>query len=488
VSAAFLDPQRALGGSELAASEAAVAAWLAEDCGQAVRCGLLADNGVPWAIVDRVLQRSAAVTVPLPRHFSPAQLAHVIEDASVERIITDDPRQLPGLPGAWQLRDTGEFGLQRWARAARAAPSPALPAGTAKITYTSGSTGNPKGVCLTREAMRAVVTSLAAALAPLGVTRHLCLLPLSTLLDNLVSVEVAPALGATVCLPSLEESGIGYGGLDVRRMLACLGRYAPESLLLVPELLRVLVYAAESGWRPPAGLKFIAVGGSAVSPDLLHAAQAAGLPAHEGYGLSECASVVALNLPGAERKGSVGRVLPHATVRIDAAGEIHVRGATMRGYLGDGDGDGDGSEHGDEIATGDLGFIDDDGFLHVRGRRKNLLITSLGRNVSPEWVERELLASPDLAQAVVFGEARPFLCALVHPAAAALGHVRLGAAIAAANRNLPEYAQVRRWALLPEPLGAVDGAVTANGRIRREVVFSRYAALIEELYADAIAG
>ena len=128
------------------------------------------------------------------------------------------------------------------------------------------------------------------------------------------------------------------------------------------------------------------------------AARVAGLPAYEGYGLSECASVVALNAPGAVREGSVGRVLPHATLRIDEAGEIHVRGATMLGYLGE-----EGASP-EEVATGDLGFINDDGYLYVQGRRKNLLITSLGRNVSPEWVERELLAHTSIGQAVVFGD------------------------------------------------------------------------------------
>jgi acyl-CoA synthetase (AMP-forming)/AMP-acid ligase II len=329
--------------------------------------------------------------------------------------------------------------------------------------------------------MDSVVNSLVGVLQPLAVSRHLSLLPLSTLLDNLVSVEVAPALGATVLLPSLSETGIGYGGIDIQRMLACIDRYSPESLLLVPELLRVLVASVAKGWRAPANLKFIAVGGASVSAELLTAAHAVGLPAYEGYGLSECASVVALNSPAAALKGSVGRVLPHARIRIDAAGEIHVRGATMSGYLGNDE------QMQTEVATGDLGFIDADGFLHVRGRRKNLLITSLGRNVSPEWVERELLASDSISQAVVFGEAKPFLSCLIYPTSPTVSAADLDAAIDAANRRLPDYAQVRRWALLPQPLRLVDGTVTANGRTRRDVVFSRYQNLIEDLYVDAIA-
>jgi long-chain acyl-CoA synthetase len=356
MSAAFADTQRTLTSEELITAEQQASAWLAKTPDASVRYGLFADNGIAWAIVDRALHRSSFVNVPLPRHFSEAQLAHVVEDADLDRIMTDDPHKLHQLPGDWRRIDDGILGLQCWARSRpseqRRLGQRRIPPDTCKVTYTSGSTGNPKGVCLSRASMDSVVHSLVSVLRPLTVRRHLSLLPLSTLLDNLVSLQVAPALGATVSLPSLGETGVGYGGIDIPRMLACVDRYSPESLLLVPELLRVLVASVAKGWRAPANLKFIAVGGASVSPELLTAAHAVGLPAYEGYGLSECASVVALNCPGAARHGSVGRVLPHARVRIDEAGEIYVRGATMSGYLGADE------RVNDEVATGDLGFID----------------------------------------------------------------------------------------------------------------------------------
>jgi long-subunit acyl-CoA synthetase (AMP-forming) len=481
VNVAFENSQVALTSDALIALEAQASLWLERSADSSIRYGLLADNGIGWAVIDRALHDSSHVNVPLPRHFTEAQLSHIIEDASVERIITDDPEKLKNLPGPWRRIEDTVLNLQCWERSIPSDKSRPLPPATCKITYTSGSTGTPKGVCLSRASIDAVVSSLVDVLRPLTVSRHLSLLPLSTLLDNLVSVRVAPALGAAVSLPTLHEAGIGYGGIDAARMLACIDRYAPESLLLVPELLRVLVASVAKGWRAPDNLKFIAVGGASVSPELLTAAHAAGLPAYEGYGLSECASVVALNSPDALRKGSVGQVLPHARVRIDAAGEIHVRGATMLSYLGE-----DAALH-DEIATGDLGFIDEEGYLYVRGRRKNLLITSLGRNVSPEWVERELLANVAVGQAVVFGEAKPYLSCLIYPSSSGVSSVDLDAAINAANRRLPDYAQIRRWNGLPEPLTLLAGTLTANGRIRRDAVFSRYQNLIEDMYVDAIA-
>lgn len=352
------------------------------------------------------------------------------------------------------------------------------------MTFTSGSTGSPKGVCLSAPSLDAVAASLAEVTRPLGVRRHLSLLPLATLLEDVASLLAAPRAGACSVLPPMRETGVGFGGLDVPALLGCIGRHAPESMILVPELLRVLVAAAVRGWRAPSSLRFIAVGGAAVAAGLLERAAALGLPVYEGYGLSECGSVVTLNAPGGERRGSAGRVLPHARVRIDAGGQVLVGGAGFLGYLGDAD---ESATPPGEVATGDLGEIDDDGFLHIRGRAKNLLITSLGRNVSPEWVERELLADAAIGQAVAVGEARPFLAALLVASRPEVTDAQLAAAVGAANARLPEHARLRRWARLPAPLSYADGLLTANGRVRRETVLQRHAALVDSIYEQAIA-
>jgi long-subunit acyl-CoA synthetase (AMP-forming) len=189
--------------------------------------------------------------------------------------------------------------------------------------------------------------------------------------------------------------------------------------------------------------------------------------------LSEGASVQTLNLPGADRPGSVGRVLPHARVRLADDGELLVGGALFAGYLGDA-----------EAPplwwpTGDLGRIDDEGYVHVLGRKKHVLITAFGRNVSPEWVETALRGEPAVAQAVVFGDGEPALSAVLWPLHGAEPDAALEAAVDAANQTLPDYARVRRWVRARAEFSALTGMATANGRPQRAAIW--------QCHADALA-
>jgi long-subunit acyl-CoA synthetase (AMP-forming) len=136
---------------------------------------------------------------------------------------------------------------------------------------------------------------------------------------------------------------------------------------------------------------------------------------------------------------------------------------------------------GEWLATGDLGRLDEDGFLHIEGRRKHVLITSYGRNVSPEWPEAELLAGGAIAQAAVFGEARPRLCALVVPARPAVHDEAIDAQVRAANRRLPDYARIGRWLRADAPFTPQNGLATPNGRLRREAVWKAYGARLDAL-------
>jgi long-subunit acyl-CoA synthetase (AMP-forming) len=353
----------------------------------------------------------------------------------------------------------------------------ALPAGTGKITFTSGSTGRPKGVCLSNRQLLAQASALAAA-AALERPRHLCLLPLSTLLENVAGVYAPLLAGGEVAVPGLAEIGFeGSSSLKPQVFLDLLARQRPHSVILTPQMLHLLVAAAGQGWVAPASLRFVAVGGAKVPRSLLEAAQALGVPAFEGYGLSECASVVSLNLPGSNRPGSCGRPLPHVQVAIED-GEIRVSGNAMLGYAGEPDSWGQAG-----IATGDLGYLDADGFLFIDGRRKNLLISSYGRNIAPEWVENEALADGVLAECLVFGDARPHCVALLTPRDPADGDEVIQGSIDRCNLRLPDYARIRRWHRLAQPLAASRDLLTGNGRPQRPAILARYQGEIDALYA-----
>jgi long-chain acyl-CoA synthetase len=446
--------------------------------------GLLADNGVDWAVADLAALSAGIPCVPLPAFFSTQQLAHAIRNSGMDAVLTDQPQRVNELLGGQgqplALQSAGNLkalGLSAVVTVNK------LPAGTAKITYTSGTTGQPKGVCLSREAMECVAQSLCQASAADTADRHLCLLPLSTLLENIGGIYVPLLAGACSSILPLQQVGLqGAAALDVGVMLQAMHAQRASSAIMVPQLLHALAAALGMGARASATLRFIAVGGAPVSPRLLAAAQQLGLPVFEGYGLSECASVVAVNTPHANKPGSVGKPLPHVKLRFASDGEIFVGGAVFEGYLGQ-------AEKPDQDgwwATGDTGYLDGEGYLRLSGRKKNMFITSFGRNVAPEWVESELTINPVIANAAVFGEARPWNVALIVPRNLP-GVDRDGAiaeAVAVANRSLPDYAQVRKWLLADEPFTVHNGLLTSNGRLRRAEIWARYESAMHELYGE----
>ena len=473
------DGQQQIAYGELEAVVADEGGWLEASGGE--RFATLADNGVGWALTDLALHARNAFHVPLPGYFTPAQLLHVLDDAGVDTVLTDDLSRLRPLLSGWRTAGmSGRSGFAMFRRQVDPAGRSRVPPGTCKVTYTSGSTAAPQGVCLSAPQLERVAASLAGATSGLGIERHLCLLPLATLLENVAGIYAPLLVGATALLPPSSVTGMSYAGPDVARMLQAVSKSRPGSLVLVPELLQLIVTAAERGWVVPPDLRFVAVGGASVSASLLHRAETAGLPVFEGYGLSECASVVCLNTPAAHRPGSVGRPLPHAQVRVGPDGEIRVSGVTMLGRLGD-----EPRSPDTEYATGDLGEIDADGFVYVRGRARNVFITSFGRNVSPEWVEREIAQQPGIRHVMVCGEARPYAVALVSAHRPGVDDAAIERAIATANATLPEYAQVRRWLRVSEPFTFEDGLLTSNGRLRRSEIAGRYRSLLDSLYREA---
>lgn len=458
------DGARHWGAAELAVQVEQAAALLRER-----RVRVLAtcmDNSVAWVVADLAAAAAGVVHVPLPPFFTRDQMAHAMAAAGVSHLLAP----AGAVPLAGEAVGLGHSVLQL--SPVPAATRTRLPAGTLKITFTSGTTGTPKGVCLRGAAMQQVAQGLVQATAALDIRRHLCALPFAVLLENIAGLMAPLARGAECIVRPLEELGLcGSSQFDPARFHAAVVRHQPHSTILLPQMLRAWVgHLAASGQQAPASLKLVAVGGAAVGAPLIEAAQRLGIPACEGYGLSEGGSVQTLNLPDESRAGSAGRVLPHARLRVAADGEIEVAGSLFAGYLGDT------APPPEWWPTGDLGRLDAEGYLHLQGRKKNLLITGFGRNVSPEWVETTLRCSDAIAQAVVFGEGQPWLSAVVWPLHAGQSDLQLQHGIDQANASLPDYARIRHWVRAQAAFNSATGLATANGRPQRAAIWQRHAA------------
>jgi long-chain acyl-CoA synthetase len=475
------DGTNSISGRELLANAHALAAKLKE--ANLSRIGLLAENSVGWVTVDLACLLGGVCLVPIPTFFSDKQRDHVVETCALQAVAIDSACDVSGIRVESLVGIVANIDFFQQEERTDAINGLQMPENTGKITFTSGSTGKPKGVCLSYSQLLRQAQTLADVVA-IKKPRHLCVLPLSTLLENVAGLYAPLLIGGEVLIPSQEELGFRGSMLaEPQKLLQLISQIKPQSMILIPQLLQFLVSAVSQGWQAPSSLLFVAVGGSKVSNKLLQAAHNVGIPAFEGYGLSECASVVSLNAAAAHSAGSCGRPLPGLEITVEQ-GEIIVSGNVMLGYVNDPT-----SWYLDRIETGDLGYFDAAGFLHIEGRKKNLLISSYGRNISPEWVESELLANSLLTEVILLGDARPYCVALVW----ARNEERLDSVevnsrieewITQVNTQLPDYARVQSWHLLAESLQQDPTLMTDNGRPRREAIVNKFAKEIETLYAS----
>lgn len=420
---------------------------------------LYLENSVDLMLWDLALLFSEIPTIILPPFFSSSQLNYCLEISQADLLISNDDLNLDHL--GLYFKDACFWRL-------KSPKAVEFPQSTQKLTFTSGTTGHPKAVCLGSEQILTVAKSLSEAIDETKPQKHLALMPLAVLLEN-IGCYAMLYRGAQIELVSASDLGLrGASGVDVHQFSHYLNQSKPHSLILVPQFLRILVEAVSSKLLWAEDYRFIAVGGGHVNPDLLKRAQSLNLPVYEGYGLSECASVVALNTPTQQRAGSVGKPLAHVEVTIANDGEILVANNQCLGYLG--------SNHAPVKywPTGDLGMLDEDGYLYIHGRKKHQFITSFGRNVNPEWVEALLSQTGVVGQAFVYGEALPENYALLWPVHSAISNDQIEQVVEQANIQLPDYARVKHWVRLTEPFSTTNQLATANGRLRRDEIVSRY--------------
>jgi len=339
--------------------------------------------------------------------------------------------------------------------------------GFGQIIYTSGSTGQPKGV---RHGSGQIAWSAAALMGATGATAedtYLSVLPLPLLLETICAIFIPAMLGAYVHFDTALAEQVGRG--DAKGISRAFELKQPTTSVVVPQLLKQWVGELQAvGSRAPTSLRFVAVGGAPVPRQVADMARELGIPVHEGYGLSECCSVVAVNRPKERRPGTVGQPLSGLSVSIDE-GEIVVNGPSITdGYLGQGPAN-------RPWRTGDLGEIDRDGFVTVHGRKDSLLVTSFGRNVNPEWIETMLLADPRIALCTVAGHGEPHLTVLLIPspqgAAWFAKATRADILELLSDRcsDAPEYAVPRAYVVVSFEQ-ALNNQLLGNGRPIRKTI------------------
>lgn len=425
---------------------------------------LCADNSFDWLAADLALQNMGAVVIPIPGFFTQDQIDRISrlyqpsfavgDRAYVERsMAVRDVLQVPdsGLVLA-QLAD----GLSAASRSITEAPG-------SKLTFTSGSTGDPKGIVIRAEQQWHVARSIANRLGELRGGVHLSLLPYPVLLENVAGAYSSILLDSSLVIPALYDVGlVGSSQFDPDRAVDALVKSMCTTTIVLPHMLSLILDVLERRAVKLPALRYVAVGGARVASGVLERARALRFPVYEGYGLTEASSVVCMNTPEFHRSGSVGRPLSHQVLDIAEDGEILLSWSVVAG-----------AATADGYPTGDLGEIDADGYLYIRGRKKNVLITGFGRNVSPEWPESLLLEQPVIRQAMVYGDGDPTLSALLVPSNDGVSDVALDAAMCNINAKLPDYAQIGTWKRVP-PFTQSSGLLTGNGRLRRERIAEIY--------------
>ena len=549
----------------------AVAAWLAaRGVAPGDRVVLISENRPEWCIADLAIMRAGAVTVPAYTTNTTADHAYILNHSEAKAVICSTRNlqntlfpalaEAPAVEaGLWMEPPAEEppAGLAGacWDRVVEAPDAhPAVdltdrlgPQDLACFIYTSGTSGHPKGVMLTHGNILADVRGAVRLLEQIGLEDEVFLsfLPLSHAYEHTAGLWFPVVIGAQIyyaegietlatnllearptiltCVPRLfevmrqriERQLRREGGLKSRLFEAAVrlgrkryerGRLTPAEAVVDRALERLVrrKVAARFGGR----MKALVSGGAPLNYEVGVFFLALGLPLLQGYGQTEASPVISCNPPGRCRIDTVGPPLEGVEVRLAEDGEILVRGPiVMKGYWKD------------EVATartvrdgwlhtGDIGAFDERGYLRITDRKKDIIVNSGGDNISPQKVEGMLAFQPEIAQAAVFGDRRPYLVALVVPDpefARSFAHrhglpaephllardERFRAAIAAAveraNARLAPIERVRRFDILGDMFSIADGLLTPTLKIRRHLVHERYRDRFEALYGSRAA-
>ena len=531
------------------------------------KVGFLARTTYEWTLVDFALFYAGAVMVPIYETSSPSQIQWILEDSGAIALMVESPEHfarvdevrgdLPLIREVWQMHLGAIDALVAQGASVTDAEIErrrglANGSDIATLIYTSGSTGRPKGCVLTHSNFVELARNAAKSLDEVVQTPGA---------STLLFITTAHVFARFISILDV-HAGVRTGHQpDTRQLLPALGSFKPTFLLAVPRVFEKVYNSAEqkaeaggkgkifraaadvaiehsklleAGKPIPFGMKLkfalfnklvysklreamggkvvYAVSGSApLGARLGHFFHSLGVVILEGYGLTETTAPATVNLADKSKIGTVGPALPGVGIRLAEDGEIEVRGINVfKEYWNNPQATADAFSEGGWFRTGDLGSFDTEGFLTITGRKKEIIVTAGGKNVSPAALEDPIRANPIVGQVVVVGDQKPFIAALVTldpemlptwlannnlPAsmslaeAAASPEVRaeVQKAVDAANTRVSRAESIRKFAILDSEWTEASGHLTPKLSIKRNVIMSDFADEIAALYDEPVA-
>jgi len=547
---------------EFAAEVTAVAkGLLAAGIEQGDRIGLMSKTRYEWTLLDFAIWAAGGVTVPIYETSSAEQIHWILSNSGAKGIVVETAEhratldevteRLPELAHTWQIEgdspavdtlsstggDRTDDELHARRRAVKADD-------VATICYTSGTTGRPKGVTLTHRNLLSEVRADIDAFPDLMESGN----------SLLLFLPLAHILARAIALTAF-ASRVTLGHTDTSDLVADLGAFRPTFVVAVPRVFEKVYNSAKlkahasgkgkifdaaeataieysqatdagkvglglklkhavfaklvySKLHAALGSRCIAAvsGGAPLGTRLAHFFRGIGVPVFEGYGLTETTAAAAVNTREAFKVGTVGRPVKGTSARIAEDGEVLLSGGVVFGeYWRNEEATAESLEDG-WFHTGDLGEIDDEGFLKITGRKKEIIVTAGGKNVAPSTMEDTLKAHPLISQAMVVGDRRPFIAALVtideeffptwkeqngKPADATVADLAddeqlradVQSAVDEANKLVSHAESIKKFTVLPKDFTEAGGEVTPSMKLKRNVVSKNYAGDIDSLYA-----
>ena len=441
---------------------------------------------IDYFVFDLFLIIKGAVNMTVPLEFSDEQIGNFLNSADYcivnndnnFRRLKDINNQVSFLSIEATLLNPG-FAIERRANRTK---------NWCKVVHTSGTTSHPKGAIISREAVNNMISKLLVAI-PLNTIHYFSFQPLSLLIEQVFALYLPLVSGGSIQFKSVELPLFGLTNVSDDLYLDSIKDADSNFYFLPPKLIENLS-ARATALQDEGSIAvkhffsvtepyFLMTGGGKVNQLATRTLAALNIPVYEGYGTSENCSVISINTPNNHHFGSVGKPLIGTEVSILNEEIIIHSDSLFEGYLHNGELI-DIPTNG-RFATGDIGALDKEGYLYIRGRKKNVIILSSARNICPEHVEAEYRKSKKIKEIVVFGDSMPYLTAVIYPSSNDAMAAEIKIELRATARNLPLFCLIEKFILI-KPSTSNSAHFTVTQRPRREVIFNQFKDQIARLY------